>query len=178
MKIKTTPRETAEYFLGAYIVEDDIYTEQSGADDGMMMQRNVAYYCLTEPEGNQDDLPEEGIGKYGRLGLEPLGTLEGEREYTYDYRFTIPTHEPIDHNLDNCRLVYFICKADATIEPTVTSARMPPPAGSANRRSTSSNRYTANNPPEQEETVSAGPNGPGTHRFLYKSCRSSGITDS
>ena len=117
VKIKTTPRETAEYFLGAYIVEDDIYTEQSGADDGMMMQRNVAYYCLTEPEGNQDDLPEEGIGKYGRLGLEPLGTLEGEREYTYDYRFPIPTHEPIDHNLDNCRLVYFICKADATIEP-------------------------------------------------------------
>lgn len=44
VKIKTTPRETAEYFLGAYIVEDDIYTEQSGADDGMMMQRNVAYY--------------------------------------------------------------------------------------------------------------------------------------
>ena len=34
VKIKTTPRETAEYFLGAYIVEDDIYTEQSGADDG------------------------------------------------------------------------------------------------------------------------------------------------
>ena len=30
VKIKTTPRETAEYFLGAYIVEDDIYTEQSG----------------------------------------------------------------------------------------------------------------------------------------------------
>lgn len=117
VKIKTTPRETAEYFLGAYIVEDDIYTEQSGAEGGMMMQRNVAYYCLTEPEGNQDNLPEEGIGKYGRLGLEPLGTLEGEQEYTYDYRFTIPTHEPIDHNLDNCRIVYFICKADATMEP-------------------------------------------------------------
>ena len=49
--------------------------------------------------------------------MEPLGSLEVDREYTYDYRFTIPTHEPIDHNLDNCRLVYFICKADATIEP-------------------------------------------------------------
>lgn len=117
VKIKTTPRETAEYFLGAYIVEDDIYTEQSGAEGGMMMQRNVVYYCLTEPEGNQDNLPEEGIGKYGRLGVEPLGTLEGAQEYTYDYRFTIPTHEPIDHNLDNCRIVYFICKADATMEP-------------------------------------------------------------
>ena len=110
----------------------------------------MAYYCLTEPEGNQDDLPEEGIGKYGRLGLEPLGTLEGEREYTYDYRFTIPTHEPIDHNLDNCRLVYFICKADATIEPY--------------------GYFCAN--------AATGPNGPGTHRFLYKSCRSSGVTDS
>jgi len=106
-------------FIGVPIAGLDSYkiALAAGGDDGMMMQRNVAYYCLTEPEGNQDDLPEEGIGKYGRLGLEPLGTLEGEREYTYDYRFTIPTHEPIDHNLDNCRLVYFICKADATIEP-------------------------------------------------------------
>lgn len=118
--IRTTPRETAEYYLGAYVVEDNIYAEQQGADGGYMTHMNVAYYALTEVDNIEFPEftgPHYEVGHFGKLDIEPLGTLEANNEYTYDYTLTIPTHEPADHNLDNCRVVYFICKADSSIQP-------------------------------------------------------------
>ncbi len=117
MKIRTTPREAAEYLLGVYIVEDNIHTKQAGADNGMMMQQDVAYYCLTAQDAPEEERPEEGIGQYGQIGVTPLGRLEERTEYTYDYRFTLPTRTPDDHDLSECRLVYFICQVDEATEP-------------------------------------------------------------
>ena len=117
VKIRTTPREAAEYLLGVYIVEDNIHTKQAGADNGMMMQQDVAYYCLTAQDAPEEERPEEGIGQYGQIGVTPLGRLEERTEYTYDYRFTLPTRTPDDHDLSECRLVYFICQVDEATEP-------------------------------------------------------------
>lgn len=99
IKIKTTPRETGDYLLGVYFIEDGVETEQTSGENGRMVQMNVVHQCLTTGANNNK--------------LDELGTLEAEQEYTFDYAMTIPAR----HNMDNCRIVYYICKTDATVEP-------------------------------------------------------------
>lgn len=100
IKIKTTPRETGEYLLGVYFIEDGVETEQTSGENGRMIQMNVAHQCLTTgPNRNR---------------LDVLGTLEANQEYVYDYAMTIPERHL---DLKNCRIVYYVCKVDESIEP-------------------------------------------------------------
>lgn len=104
MKLKTTPRETAEYLLGAIFVVDGQKTKQvSGdikeADGNYMIQNNVAHQFITTGDNTNK--------------LDELGTLNADQEYEYSYTYTIPER----HELANSRVVFYICKKDATIKP-------------------------------------------------------------
>lgn len=99
INIKTIPRETGEYLLGVYFIEDGVETEQNSGVDNKMIQMNVVHQCLTTGSN--------------RNSLDELGTLEANTEYQYPYSITIPER----HDMKNCRIVYYICKTDNTVEP-------------------------------------------------------------
>lgn len=104
MKFKTTPRETGEYMLGAIFVVDGLKTIQTSGDikeDGKtyMIQNNVAHQFITTGDNTNK--------------LDELGTLNADQEYEYSYTYTIPER----HELANSRVVFYICKKDATTKP-------------------------------------------------------------
>ena len=103
-KVETSIRDTGEYLLGLVFLENGLLTYQSGAYNSEMIQNYVLHYSLTEG----DDL----------FGLHDCGTLAYGDSYEYSGTFEIPVHDkPADFVLENCELVYFICKKDAAVEP-------------------------------------------------------------
>lgn len=93
--VGVTAREQADYRIGVLLVEDGIETEQTGATDNRMVQMNVAQLQLTA------DLAES------------LGTLAADVEQSHTYSATVPER----HVLDNCRVVVYLCKVDASVRP-------------------------------------------------------------
>ena len=107
MKLMLTTRVEGTYLLGLYILESGFETYQHGATGNRYEQNHVLFYSLTDGSDNN------------KLG--DLGQLNANQEYVYDYKFTIPestgsVHNHY-HNLDNCTIVYFVCKKESNIRP-------------------------------------------------------------
>ncbi len=93
--VRVTAREQAGYYLGVLLVEDGIETEQTGAADNRMVQMNVVQLRLTSSLA------------------ESLGALAENAERSFSYTAAIPER----HVLANCRVVVYLCKADAAVRP-------------------------------------------------------------
>ena len=102
--IKYNVREDGEYLLGCYFIEDGVQTYQSGAPNNRMVQNHVIHASLTD-----------GVSTFG---LYDCGYISVGYEFEYSSSYNIPIHQkPADFVLDNCQLVYFICKKDSSVAP-------------------------------------------------------------
>lgn len=99
---KTTPTLAGEYLLNLIFVEDNVYAQQSGTQDGMMNHMNLAYESITD--GDASLYPYK---------MESLGVLESGTEYSFQYRYTIPDR----HILANCRVIGVVNRKDESILP-------------------------------------------------------------
>ena len=103
-KVESAIRETGDYLLGLFFVENGLLTYQSGTPNKEMVQNHILFHSLTS-----------GVSSFG---LHECGTLTDGTDFEYSGTFEIPVHEePADFVFENCQIVYFICKTDESVEP-------------------------------------------------------------
>ena len=96
-------RESGEYLLGVYLLEDNLMTPQESVLGGTMMEQNhVLHFALSDDSNNE-------------LGLHDMGSIAAGNTRSYSSTFEIPVHEkPADFVMENCQLVYFLVKQDSS----------------------------------------------------------------
>ena len=99
-------RESGEYLLGVYLLEDNLMTPQeTELGRTMMEQKHVLHFALSDDSNNE-------------LGLHDMGNIAAGNTRSYSSTFEIPVHEkPADFVMENCQLVYFLCKKDISVSP-------------------------------------------------------------
>ena len=103
-KVESAIRDTGDYLLGIFFIEDGLLTYQYGAENNKMVQNHVLHHSLTNGDNS--------------LGLYEYGSLADGDNFEYSGTFEIPVHEePADFVFENCQIVYFICEKDPSIEP-------------------------------------------------------------